>query len=102
MDISILQAEVKSVARKNTQVTFIKKNVNRARKKLLSVLVFTKAGIMEALSMTISVAILFGLLISFSFINLSAQRYIPCNAPQTTNVHEAPCHSPPSSMVIIR
>src|SRR5437016_9058899 len=29
-------------------------------------------------------------------------RYRPCSAPQTTNVQPAPCHKPPSSMVINR
>src|SRR5207244_11897941 len=32
----------------------------------------------------------------------SATRYVPCNAPQKTNVQLAPCQSPPRSMVIIR
>ena len=27
---------------------------------------------------------------------------MPCNPPQTTKFHEAPCHKPPSSMVAIK
>src|SRR3984893_9772311 len=32
----------------------------------------------------------------------SMARKLPCSPPQATNVQLAPCHRPPSSMVIIR
>ena len=36
------------------------------------------------------------------FVAVPATKKQPCRPPQNTKVHDAPCHSPPSSIVIIR
>src|SRR5687767_12329044 len=73
-------AAVKSAARKKTHVTFTRKNVKSANKKLFTELFFVSAAPIDAWTI-IGVSIAetggFGLLAIFSRINFSTHRYVP-------------------------
>ena len=94
----------KSSALKKTQVTFTRKKVNKASKKLFNELLFA-SGMTEArtiIGASNACSGGFGVLTNFSRISFSIHKYEPCNAPQTTKVQDAPCQSPPNNIVIIK
>src|SRR4051812_3054711 len=74
MEVSMRHAVVKSAARKNTHVTFTRKNVNSASKKLRIFLLTEMRGRKDARCNSISAVAGFGLAVNFSLISLSAQR----------------------------
>ncbi len=105
IDESILHAVGKSSALKKTHVTLTRKKVNMASKKLLNPVLFPSEGAIDAWTITVASTVCsggFGLLTNFSRSNFSTHKYVPCNAPHTTNVQDAPCQRPPNNMVIIK
>src|SRR5688572_2078242 len=85
MEVSNRHAVVKSCARKNTQVTFTRKKVNKASMNRFTFLLPKKAGAKEDLCITGSVTTTVTvpssapevLFFSFGLMSLSTQRYNP-------------------------
>src|SRR5580693_6715648 len=105
MECSIRHAELKSVDLKNTQVTFTRKKVPRARIKFLRFFGWFISGVKDAITTFLSGAVINVFTpddFRISRTAFSIHKYSPCNAPQATKVHFAPCQSPPSNIVIIR
>src|ERR1700738_2094339 len=107
MEESILPAEGKSGDLKNTQVTLTRKKVNSAMIKLGDHIFLRNLGAAIPCIATGSAYCSTNTGSGLkrrrkSWINFSTHKYRPCKAPQTTKVQEAPCHKPPSSIVIMR
>src|SRR3982751_2382403 len=95
IDVSMVHAVVKSGERKNTQVTFTRKNVSNASINFEEDNTFNKFPPLTPCitSDPFSAGIGDGLF-AISWITFSPARNNPCRPPHTTNVQLAPCHKP--------